>query len=81
MATNPLALYRAFLRVARGMPTAHRRRCVQVTARERFAASTGRSEDWAYGECMLEQALEQQRHLAKCKAEGLLDRELLPDER
>jgi len=34
-----------------------------------------------YAATMLDQASEQQKHLAQCKQEGLLDSELLPEER
>lgn len=86
MPSTALSLYRNFMRVASKMPTGHRRDFVLRRIRSDFRANANCSPDQReklllYGSTMLDQASEQQRHLIKCKQEGLLDSELLPQER
>ena len=82
-----LSLYRGFLRVASRMPTAHRRQYIEKKARLEFEAhresanARAVQEHLLLGRVLLEQAREQMRHLVQCKQQGLLDAELLSDER
>lgn len=68
------------------MPTGHRRDFVLRRVRSEFRSNVNCSPDeretlLLYGSTMLDQASEQQKHLVRCKKEGLLDSELLPEER
>lgn len=75
--TQALALYRAFLREARQLPTANRRRHVETRARAGFEANraaVGAEAEFllAAGEAQLENVHVQRRHLNQLKEEGHL---------
>lgn len=86
MPAKALALFRSFIRVASKMPTGHRRDFVLRRVRSEFRENANcppqeKDRLMLYAATMLDQASEQQKHLAQCKQEGLLESELLPEER